>query len=97
MALVNIIVLTDITRRSFNINLDDEILIGKVNYIDYSTGCTNDFDLLELVVTKSQHDNRRLVLGYAAKELFKIEPFKQNRSNSLTKLGDTSSRPISVT
>jgi hypothetical protein len=92
--------------RSFDINLDDDIFIGKVNYIDYSRDSINDFDLLELFVTKrkhfeyeqelrvittttfSQHDNRRLILRRdAAKELYKIEPFEQNRTNLLTSAG----------
>jgi hypothetical protein len=92
--------------RSFDINLDDDIFIGKVNYIDYSRDSINDSDLLELFVTKrkhfeyeqelrvittttfSQHDNRRLILRRdAAKELYKIEPFEQNRTNLLTSAG----------
>jgi hypothetical protein len=91
--------------KSFDINLDDDIFIGKVNYIDYSRDSADDFDLLELFVTKrkhfeyeqelrvittttfSQHDNRRLILRDATKELYKIEPFEQNRTNLLTSAG----------
>jgi hypothetical protein len=91
--------------RSFDNNFDDDTFIGKVKYIDYNRDSINDFDMLELFVTKRKHfeyeeelrvittttfsryDNRRLILGDATKELYKIEPFKQNRTNLLTDAG----------
>lgn len=91
--------------RSFGNNFDDDTFIGKVKYIDYDRDSINDFDMLELFVTKRKHfeyekelrvittttfyryDNRRLILGDATKELYKIEPFKQNRTTLLTDAG----------
>jgi hypothetical protein len=91
--------------RSFDNNFDDDTFIGKVKYIDYNKDSINDFDMLELFVTKRKHfeyekelrvittttfsrdDNRRLILGDATKELYRIEPFKQNRTNLLTDAG----------
>lgn len=91
--------------RSFNNNFDDDTFIGKVKYIDYNKDSINDFDMLELFVTKRKHfeyekelrvittttfsrdDNRRLILGDATKELYKIEHFKQDRTNLLTDAG----------
>jgi hypothetical protein len=65
---------------AFDINLDDDIFIGvtRRKHFEYEQ------ELRVITTTTfSQDDNRRLILRDAAKELYKIEPFEQNRTNLL--------------